>query len=232
MEDTHIEPIKFFGRRKGRPIRPRRQELLDGLLPRLVLPGPPFQDIPDPRLLFGPPGAVRDVWLEVGFGGGEHLAAQAAAYPDIGIIGAEPFQNGVASLLDKIDRQDLPHIRILPNDVRPLLPHLPDGCLGRCFVMFPDPWPKTRHVERRFLGGENLDQLVRLLRPGGELRAASDEPILVPWMDAQLRCHADLTPIGPGRFNQHPTSDWPTTRYESKALAAGRAPSYWLYKRK
>src|SRR5690242_18163288 len=136
------ERREWRGRRQGRPLRPRRQDLMDRLLPRLRVTPPPPGAFLDPFALF--PHRPREIWLEIGFGSGEHLAEQAQRHPDVGFIGCEVFVNGVAALLDHIDRRGLANLRLFDDDARLLLPALPDACLTRAFLLFPDPWPKAR----------------------------------------------------------------------------------------
>ncbi|HAX92088.1 MAG TPA: tRNA (guanosine(46)-N7)-methyltransferase TrmB, partial [Rhodospirillaceae bacterium] len=171
------------------------------------------------------PEAVR---LEIGFGGGEHLVAQAASNPTIGFMGCEPFVNGVAKLLTQIDEQELKNVRIYPNDARHLLNALPDGSLDAVFVLYADPWPKKRHAERRFIGKENLDSLARVLKTGGQLRLATDVAGLAQWMREQANVHASFVCAYDGP--QAP-ADWVPTRYEQKGIAAGRSPEYFIYRR-
>ena len=176
-------------------------------------------------------GAVPSaLWLEIGFGAGEHLAAQAAAHPDIAFIGAEVFVNGVASLLDHLRRQAIANVRIFADDARLLLPALPAASLERVFLLFPDPWPKQRHAARRFVCRDTLDRLALLMRPGAELRIASDDPGLIEWTLRQALAHpAFAWPRGDWRSRP---SDWVATRYETKALAAGRRPAYFRFRRR
>ncbi|MBF0562853.1 MAG: tRNA (guanosine(46)-N7)-methyltransferase TrmB, partial [Alphaproteobacteria bacterium] len=150
-------PPRSFGRRKGKKLRPGRSALLETLLPRLAIPRPAAGVGLDPWALF--PEPLRAIWLEVGFGGGEHLAAQAGAHPDVGLIGCEVFVNGIASLLRHLDVDGLENVRVFPDDARLLLPALPERSLERIFVLFPDPWPKKRHAHRRFIGPATLDLL-------------------------------------------------------------------------
>ena len=231
--DAPAEPLdKVYGRRRGRPLRVNKSRLVETLLPRLRIPRPGRGDRVDPRTLFDPPPA--ECWLEVGFGGGEHLAWQAARNPGIGLIGCEPFVNGVASLLDHVEREGLDaRVRILDDDARPLLDALPDASIGRCFVLFPDPWPKARHAERRFIGPANLPRLSRILSDGAELRLASDDPRLIPWMLWHVWRHPDFEWLarGPGDWRERP-SDWPETRYEQKAREAGRRPVFLRFRRR
>ncbi len=154
-------PLRSFGRIKARPIKPRQAALLDDLLPRIAVPE-------------GPVATLRETWLEIGFGGGEHLAEQAARHPGVDLIGAEPFLNGVASALRHIDERGLSNVRLHAGDVRELLPRIDNGVLAHVFVLFPDPWPKARHHKRRLLNAETAAELTRVLAPGGRLRFATD----------------------------------------------------------
>ena len=178
------------------------------------------------------PAVVDDLWLEVGFGGGEHLAWQAQAHPNVALIGCEPFLNGIASLVRAVDAQALhDRVRIHGGDAMDVLDVLPDNALGRCFVLFPDPWPKRRHWPRRFIGPESLGVLARIMRPGAELRVASDDPRLVDWMLWHLRAHAEFQWLATSAadFLQRP-ADWPETRYERKQLR-GR-PVFLTFRRR
>ncbi len=221
---------KLHGRRKGRPLRPGLQRLIDGLLPRLRVTLPPAGPL-DPATLFTPPRAA--LWLEIGFGGGEHLAWQAARNPEVGLIGCEVFENGIATLLRAVEAEGLDNLRIFTDDARLLLAQLPEACLERAFLLFPDPWPKRRHADRRFLQPATLDALARLLRDGAELRLASDDPKMQAWMLARLLDHPDF--LWTARHAADALTrpdDWPETRYEAKALAAGRRPLYLRFVRR
>ena len=203
---------------------------MSDLLPRLEIPEPSQGETLDPKALFD--GAVRSVWLEVGFGGGEHTAAQAILHPEVGLIGSEVFKNGVASLLSHVERDGTAdRIRIFADDVRRLLPALPDASLGRVFVLFPDPWPKGRHSGRRFIGPENLPALARVMVPGAELRVASDDPVYVDWAAEHLEAAAGFERIQVTGDRSQLPEDWPVTRYERKLLA-GRPPMFFRYARK
>jgi tRNA (guanine-N7-)-methyltransferase len=208
---------RLFGRRKGRPLRVRKSGLMQTLLPHLQIDLPEKEPLQFETLF---PHAPKTLWLEIGFGGGEHLAAQAAKHPSIGFIGCEPFVNGIASLLDHVDRQGLKNIRLFPNDARLLLDALPEGTIDRCFVLFADPWPKARHAERRFIGPRNIPALARAMRKDAELRLATDDANLAVWMREAMEGAKDfsLQTIGPT-----PPADWVETRYEQKAIKAGRA---------
>jgi len=219
---------RFFGRRKGKPLRQIGQTLLESLLPQISVAEPKEGEHLDPFTLFS--HAPRAIWLEVGFGGGEHLAWQGANNPDVGLIGGEVFLNGIASLLGHLNRGDIKNVRVFPEDVRRLFPAMPDACLERVFVLFPDPWPKKRHADRRFIGGPNLDQLSRLMKDGGELRIGTDDAVYKEWAVQQMALRADFENI-----TEDPAvkpADWPLTRYEAKAIEQGRAPIYLRYRRK
>ena len=215
--------IHTFGRRRGRRLRTGQQALLTDLLPQVAIKAP------ETAALFTPP---REVWLEIGFGGGEHLAAQAASHLGIGFIGCEPFVNGVVSLLAQVKAQALGNVRIWQGDARALLAGLPDGSIARAFILFPDPWPKARHHKRRLITASFLDELARILRSGAELRLATDDGDYLAWMLERLTAHRAFawTARGPGDWRDRP-ADWPATRYEAKALAAGRRPAYLRFVR-
>ena len=220
---------RFYGRRHGRRLRAGRERLLHELLPRIAVPA--GSDAVEPRDLFEFP--VDRCWLEIGFGSGEHLAAQAHANPRTGLIGCEPFVNGIARLLSRIDEQRLGNVRIFPDDTRLLLGRLPPASIGRVFVLFPDPWPKKRHAGRRIVAPEVLDQLARIMVDGAELRLASDEMGYIRWMLQRLQDHPAFawTARGPHGWRERPP-DWPPTRYEEKAVAAGRRCAYLLFRRR
>ena len=221
----------FRGRRRGRRLRPNLQRLLTERLPALrIVPGALQRDW-NPAALFGFP--VREVWMEVGFGAGEHLAWQAARHPDIGFIGCEPYINGVASLLRAVDAAGLGNIRILDDDVRPALAYFPAGSISRLFALFPDPWPKHRHRDRRLVQWESVAGFCRLLCAGGEMRLATDDPAYLRWMLTRLTAHPGLAwqARRPGDWRYRPP-DWPQTRYEAKAIAAGRRPAFLRFCRR
>jgi len=216
----------FYGRRKGRPLRAGRKQLMKNLLPALSVP----MEAPDinPQSLFD--SGTREIWVEIGFGNGEHLAWQAAHNPDVGLIGCEPFINGVSVLLSHVEEQALKNVRIHADDARPLLDRLPDASLTRAFVLFPDPWPKKRHAYRRFVGPENLDRLARVLAPGAILRVASDHPGYVVWALRHLQAHPSFDWLAERADDWRiRPDDWPPTRYEEKALAG--VPVYLTYQR-
>jgi tRNA (guanine-N7-)-methyltransferase len=203
-----------------------QQDLVDNLLPKIGVP----EGALDLKALFP---KARGFAFEVGFGGGEHLAAQAGAHPDIGYIGCEPFLNGVAKLLTQIDAAKLKNVRVHPDDARDVLPRLPSESLSAFYVLFPDPWPKLRHHKRRFIQSKSLDELARVLKPGGgELRLATDHADYALWAlqhlmaDRRFRWTADCA----ADWRVRP-ADWPATRYEQKALKAGRACVYLRFLR-
>ncbi|HEY3638635.1 MAG TPA: tRNA (guanine(46)-N(7))-methyltransferase TrmB [Rhizomicrobium sp.] len=208
----------LYGRRKGPKLSAHRAALLEGVLPRLKLE---LSAGIDPKNLFEAP--VDELWLEIGFGAGEHLLWQAEHHPGIGIIGAEPYQTGVAKLLSKLPQKEtedyISRIRIYEGDARDILEVLPDACLGRIFLLFPDPWPKTRHHKRRFIQMDLLDELARVMKSGAEFRFASDDPGYVEWTLERMLLHSGFEWMAVQRddwFIRPP--DWPATRYEQKAL--------------
>jgi tRNA (guanine-N7-)-methyltransferase len=219
----------LYGRRQGPKLRPGRRQLLAEQLPALGFGVEPGRSL-DPFALFAP--RPRGVWLEIGFGGGEHLAAQAAAHPEVGCIGVEPFINGVAKLLALVEAQGLGNVRVLMDDARLLLTALPDATIERAFVLFPDPWPKLRHHKRRIVNPRTVAELARVIRPGGELRLATDDPGYRRWMLATLLAETRFAWLAEraADWRERP-DDWPPTRYEQKALAAGRRPVFLRFRR-
>ena len=215
MSDDH-PPLRSYGRLKSRPIKPRQAALVETLLPRLRPPAEAF----DPRTLIpGAPQGMREAWLEIGFGGGEHMAAQAGLHPDVTILGAEPFLNGVASAVRHIDEQALTNVRVHDGDARELMARLPDASLARVFVLFPDPWPKGRHKKRRIVQAETVAEFARLLAPGGRLRFASDWADYVDWtLERFLANPAFGWPAERADDWRVPPADHITTRYEEKRL--------------
>lgn len=198
--------------------------LLDRVLPAIEFVLEPGQTL-DPMSLF--PDAPAALRLEIGFGGGEHLAGQAAAHPGIGFLGVEPFLNGVAKLLGAVEDRGLRNVRVLRDDARLLLAALPDASLDRADVLFPDPWPKLRHHKRRIVNRATLAQLARILRPGGELRLATDDPDYARWMLAAALAEPRFAWTAAGAADwREPPSDWVPTRYEAKARRAGRRPVF------
>jgi tRNA (guanine-N7-)-methyltransferase len=220
---------QLYGRRKGPQLRPHQSELIETLLPRLRL------DLDSPALaqpsqLFCEP--VADVWLEIGFGGGEHLAWQAKAQPEVGFIGCEAYVNGIAKLLAAIEAESLWNIRIHDGDARELLARLGERTIGRVFLLFPDPWPKRRHHKRRIVTAETLAALHRIMRPGGLFRFASDSGDYVAWTLARVRAHGGFEWLAerPEDWRERPP-DWPETRYEAKARRQGRRPMFLSFRR-
>ncbi len=221
-----------YGRRHGHRLRVGRARLLAERLPGLSVEVPaPGAPPLDPLTLFAP--EIRAVWLEIGFGAGEHLATQAASHPEIGIIGCEPFINGVAALLSQVDEQSLANVRIYPDDTMGLIGGLAEASIARAFILFPDPWPKTRHHKRRLVQEPVLDALARLLIDGAELRLATDHPGYAHWMVDRCRRHAafEWTARRADDWRIRPV-DWPETRYEAKARAAGRNGMFLTFRRR
>jgi len=220
-------PDRLYGRRRGHPLRPRQQRLLEVTLPRLRLSEPAARD---PRAAF--PASVDELWLEVGFGGGEHALAQIAAHPRAGLIAAEVFENGLCSLLSRLVPEEgeatapLPgNLLLWPADARRLLALLPEAALDRLFLLFPDPWPKARHAKRRFVHPAMLPVVARVLKPGAQWRIASDDPTYQAWVAEVFAGSALFTLSQPAESRP---AGWPPTRYEAKALREGRRPLYWV----
>jgi tRNA (guanine-N7-)-methyltransferase len=221
----------LYGRRSGRRLRAGRRALVENLLPGVEIATLDAGAKIDPHTLF--PGSPRDIWLEIGFGAGEHLAWQAARHPDMGFIGCEPFINGVARLLTAIEADGLNNIRIFRDDATALLAALPSRSIRRAFLLFPDPWPKTRHHKRRFISPANLALLARVSDTGTELRVATDDPGYQAWiMEHVLRSGAfEWLARRPGDWRTRP-ADWPATRYEEKAVKSGRRPVFFRFRRR
>jgi len=224
-------PDRLYGRARGHRLRPRQVQLLDATLPRLSF-APECATEPFSAFPHGP----AQLWLEVGFGGGEHALAQIAEHPDAGLIACEVFDNGICSLLSRLVPEGgeatapLPgNLRLWTDDARVLLRLLPDGCLDRLFLLFPDPWPKARHAKRRFLHPGMLPLLARVLRPGAEWRVATDDPTYQAWVGEVMAGEAQFR--APPPATERPAG-WPPTRYEAKALREGRSPLYWTFIRR
>ncbi|MDD7971535.1 tRNA (guanine(46)-N(7))-methyltransferase TrmB [Roseinatronobacter alkalisoli] len=230
---TPPEKRNFYGRIKGKTLKPAQQRYLDEDLAQLCPGGVSRQDNPDrhpvdPQSFFGD---ARPIWLEVGFGGGEHLVHQCARNPGVGIIGCEPYINGVAMLLGKIRNAGVDNLRVYPWDVRDLFDVLPDQCLERAFLLYPDPWPKARHHRRRFVTPGYLNPLARVLKPGAVFRVATDIPDYVrQTMEEVPPAGFDCLTPAPADWAQ-PWDDWLSTRYEQKALREGRNPHYLTFRR-
>lgn len=224
-------PDRLYGRSRGHKLRARQELLLQVTLPRLAFPP---EQARDPLAAFS--SRPAQLWLEVGFGAGEHALAQIAAHPEAGLIACEVFDNGICSLLSRLVPEGgeatapLPgSLRIWTDDARALLRLLPDACLDRLFLLFPDPWPKARHAKRRFVHPSALPLLARVLAPRAEWRVATDDPTYQAWV-SEVMTEQTLFEVPPpltGRPN-----DWLPTRYEAKALREGRAPLYWTFVRR
>ena len=227
---TAAPPRRVYGRRRGRPLRPGRQRLTETVLPRLAITLPEAGPL-DPRTLFAASPAT--VWLEIGFGGGEHLAEQAERHPAIGFVGSEVFENGVARLVGEVAHRNLRNIRIFPDDARLLLDSLAPASIGRVFILFPDPWPKQRHYKRRLVAPATLDRLAAVMQPGAELRLATDDRDYLAWMLEHVTTHPDFLWLArrPTDWRERPP-DWPATRYEKKARDAGRTPAFLRFLRR
>ena len=223
---------KFYGRRKGHTLSGRQQELMESLLPELLIQVDLESSAPiNPHGLFD--GPREEVWFEVGFGKGEHMRWQVEANPNIGMIGCEPYINGVAGLLTHIEDTQCKAIRLYDDDARHILRRLPEASIDKFFLLHPDPWPKRRHAKRRFLSPENLDEIARVLKDEGEFRVAHDLPIYQEWIAIQMCQRTDFIWTAESRGDWTiRADDWPETRYEAKSKREGRTPLYFRYKRR
>jgi tRNA (guanine-N7-)-methyltransferase len=208
--------FQFYGRRRGKTLRRHHLQLVEELLPKL-------------RVDLGNPLLSGEVWLEIGFGGGEHLAHQAALFPEVNFIGAEPFRNGVAKLLALIEEKALSNIRIHDDDVRYLLEKLPPASLARIYILYPDPWPKKRHHDRRIVNADTLKQFHALLKPNGLFLFASDIDDYVEWTLRECEEHGGFELVS---NLTKPFENWLQTRYEAKAKREGRETRYLTFQRR
>jgi len=222
---AQCDELRSFGRRRGRATRARQIRLYDELLPQfdLDLARPAAEQL----------DLSREIWLEIGFGGAEHLLWQAGAYPDVTMIGCEPFQDGVIKALDGIEAGGLRNIRVYPDDARALLRWLPVASVSRAFVLFPDPWPKKKQAKRRLVNTNTLDLLAAALKPGAELRVATDIGDYARTILRAVHGHPDIEwpACGPEDWRVR-SADWPETRYEQKANREGRRCAYFRFRRR
>ena len=213
------DQFRTFGRAKGRSLTPAAQQLWDGNFPRLKWDT--GRDLPSEPL-----------WLEIGFGAAEHVLWQAQQNPDVHVLGAEPFMNGVSKAIRGAVDMSLQNLSLHHGDVREIVSNLPDESLDRLFVLFPDPWPKSRHHKRRLLRTQFISELHRILKPGAEFRFGSDIIHYVDWTLTRLKRHGGFafTSEQSDRWLERP-KDWPSTRYQQKALREGRTCHYFIFKR-
>lgn len=219
----------FFGRRHGKTIRAVQRAALDAVLPRYVIDvrQPPPADL---GALFI--DTVSDVWLEIGFGGGEHLLHENARLPHTGFIGVEPFVNGMAKIAVALQNDPRGNVRLYGDDATRLLDWLPEASLSGIDLLYPDPWPKKRHWKRRFVNRANLDRFARVLKPGGQFRFASDIDRYVNWTLLACRDHGAFEwNAASSRDWYTPYEAWPGTRYEEKAIREGRKPAYLTFRK-
>ncbi len=218
---------RLYGRRTGHKLRQGQAALMEELLPQLTLPDAGSLDS---QRLFGDD---RPLWLEIGFGRGEHMAGQALANPQVGIIGAEPFLDGIVGALMEIEGHGLTNIRLHNGDALDVIDRLPDASLDRVFLLHPDPWPKVRHAKRRFVNPGPLAMVARVLKPGGEFRVGTDHPVYCRWALMQMAKSADFEWLAetPLDFQVRP-DDWPQTRYEAKARRLGHEVWYFRFRRR
>lgn len=222
--------LMFYGRRHGRRLRPNQAAYLEDGQNQFAIKNDVITDQEDldPRDWLNP--VSGEVFLEIGFGGGEHLAARAAESPERGFIGAEPFMNGVASLCRHLIEGEISNVRIWPEDVRLLLPSFKSGCLDGAFILFPDPWPKFRHQNRRIIQQDMITTLARLIRPNGVLLLASDDPTAKSWMLEQMMRRTEFKWSADSSDDwRNPPEGWPGTRYMAKADRAQRKSAWFTF---
>jgi tRNA (guanine-N7-)-methyltransferase len=218
----------LYGRSKGKALRAHHARLVAERLPTLELDAAALQS-GAPLFPFEP----RELWLEIGFGGAEHLIAQAQAHPDVGLIGCEPFVNGVAKALAAVEMHGIENIRLRAGDARELIEALPSASLSRLFILYPDPWPKRRHNKRRIISAEMIAELARVARPGAELRFATDIDDYAGWALRRFLDSPDFLWTARAADDWRiPWEGWSPTRYEDKARAAGRTSAYLTFARR
>jgi tRNA (guanine-N7-)-methyltransferase len=219
----------FFGRRKGKPLSSRRTGLMDSELPRLRLDLDKAAPAGLADLFAAP---VREVWLEVGFGAGEHLLHRARENPGIGLIGVEPFIGSMAKAVNAVVSEDIKNIRLYDDDAVNILDWLPESSIDLAYQLYPDPWPKKRHWKRRFINTQNLDRYARVLKPGAEFRFASDIDTYVDWTLRRCHDHPAFEWTAASAYDwRKPWANWPGTRYEAKAMREGRVPRYLTFRK-
>ncbi len=224
----------FYGRFKGKTLRDSQKAYLDQDLLALSPGKVGWEENPDRIPLdLGALFGERDIWLEIGFGGGEHMVHQAAHYPEVGIIGCEPYINGVAMLLGKIRDANVDNVAVYPGDVRHMFDVLPKASISKAFLLYPDPWPKKRHHRRRFVTPEHLDPLAEVLKPGAIFRVATDIEDYVRQTMEEVALHPEFEWLGESPEDwRNAWGDWTSTRYEQKALREGRTPHYLTFRRR
>lgn len=219
----------FYGRRSGKTLKTQQVAVLSGLLPALKLD---LKNPPPDRLAALWPEPVSEIRLEIGFGGGEHLLHQARQAPGVGFIGVEPFINSMAKMLAVLESDGLGNIRVHDDDATQVLDWLPDACLDRIDLLYPDPWHKKKHWKRRFVSEVNLDRFARVLKPGGRFCFASDIESYVNWTLLHAAAHPSFEWTAKAAADwRAPWPQWPGTRYEAKAIREGRTPCYLEFER-
>ncbi len=214
--------LRSFGRKKSRRLRPNAEAAITSVLPELTI-----------REIADLPQGFKETWLEIGFGGGEHLIHQAKNNPDVGFIGCEPFINGMAKLLREIEENNLKNIRLFDDDFRLLAEKMPDDSIDKAFILFPDPWPKKKQNKRRLIQKPLLDILARILKPGAILRVATDDMDYAKWIMTHLLARDDFTWLAESKADwQTVPPDHTLTKYQKKACEAGRIPVFMHFSKK
>jgi len=215
---------RLYGRAKGKPLSPTQIQLMEQLYPKIEI------DVSEMGAPLNGLSEFKEVWFEIGFGASEHLIWKAKHAPDCAVLGAEPFLNGVCKAVTQVDAQDLKNVRLYLGDARRVLELLPDGCLDKVFVLFPDPWPKARHNKRRIITDDFVTEMYRVLKPEGKFRFASDIISYVDWALVRIHNHGGFTyPHKASSDWRARPEDWPSTRYLEKALREGRAGHFFEF---
>ncbi len=219
----------LYGRRRGPKLRGNRAVMMrERLSDYAAMPDGTGQKINLKSL----PCIVEELWLEIGFGAGEHVAAQALANPSVGFLACEHYLNGVSSCLAHLEKNEIKNVKLHNGDARDLMDQMPNASISKIFLLYPDPWPKARHHKRRFINPDNLDAFARIMRGGAVLRVASDIPDYIQWTLDHLAERTEFSLLGdPESGFREPWADWPGTRYEAKALREGRTPAYLTFER-
>ncbi|MEE2774897.1 MAG: tRNA (guanosine(46)-N7)-methyltransferase TrmB [Pseudomonadota bacterium] len=240
VDNSTVDPngeirLKHYGRRRGKGFSKRKHFLLSEILPRMAPKGVSNEENPFRKKIKFAEVFGRDcpVWVEVGFGGGEHLIHLARKYSNVGFIGCEPYENGVAKIVQSIFDKKISNVKVIMNDVRNFFSVTPDASVAKVFLLFPDPWPKKKHIKRRFIDDQNLESLRRILQPGGKFYLATDSNDYVRHSIAKIMCNNDFEWLANSRKDWvEPWDDWIDTRYFKKARRSGKVCTFLVFQRK